>query len=266
MIFSGKGGVGKSTLTVTLAHALARIHAERVVGVLDADITGPSVPRMTGAVEERVHVSNRGWEPVWVADNMAMMSVGCLAEDDTQAVIWRGEHKNGVIKQFLRDVVWCDPDTSMEYLLIDTPPGTSDEHITAVQMLKQCGGVTGCILVSTPQELAVQDVRKQLDFCRRVQLNVLGVVENMSGMQCPKCGYHESILPRNTASGVEEMCNTNKVAFLGQVPLDARLAYCCDKGVNFLEEYADAPAAQALLSLAHTLDRRLSSDPSSTPS
>jgi Mrp family chromosome partitioning ATPase len=160
LVLSGKGGVGKSTFAAQLAFSLAL--QGKQVGLLDIDICGPSVPRMLGLVGHEVHQSASGWSPVYVQDNLAVMSVGFMLPSKDDAVIWRGPRKNGLIKQFLTDVVWNE----LDYLIVDTPPGTSDEHISIVQYLKACN-VDGAVIVTTPQEVSMSDVRKEINFCRK---------------------------------------------------------------------------------------------------
>lgn len=160
LVLSGKGGVGKSTFSSQLAFSLAAKGFE--VGLLDVDICGPSIPRMLGLVGHEVHQSAAGWSPVYVEDNLGVMSIGFMLPSSDDAVIWRGPRKNGLIKQFLTDVVWNE----LDYLIIDTPPGTSDEHISIVQYLKT-SKVDGAIVITTPQEVAMADVRKELSFCKK---------------------------------------------------------------------------------------------------
>lgn len=150
---------------------------------MDIDICGPSLPHLLGLTKETLHTSASGWSPIYVTPNLACISIGFLLPSTSAAIIWRGPKKNQLIKQFLKDVDWGD---SLDYLVVDTPPGTSDEHLSVVQYLKE-GGIDGAVLVTTPQEVSLQDVRKELDFCRKVGVKVLGVVENMSGFVCPSC-------------------------------------------------------------------------------
>lgn len=179
LVLSGKGGVGKSTFSAQLAFSLAM--QGKQVGLLDIDICGPSIPRMLGLTDgQEVHQSASGWSPVYVTDNLAVMSIGFMLPSSDDAIIWRGPRKNGLIKQFLTDVVWNE----LDYLIIDTPPGTSDEHISIVQYLK-AAGIDGAVVVTTPQEVSMADVRKELNFCRKTGLNVLGVVENMAEIKLP---------------------------------------------------------------------------------
>lgn len=160
LVLSGKGGVGKSTFSAQLAFALAS--QGKQVGLLDIDICGPSIPRMLGLEGHEVHQSGSGWSPVYVEDNLGVMSIGFMLPSKDDAVIWRGPRKNGLIKQFLTDVVWNE----LDYLIVDTPPGTSDEHISIVQYLKSVQ-IDGAIVVTTPQEISMADVRKELNFCRK---------------------------------------------------------------------------------------------------
>lgn len=238
IVLSGKGGVGKSTVTSTLAYGFALDPAKQV-GVLDIDICGPSVPKILGVEGEQVHQSGSGWSPVYVDDNLSVMSIGFLLQSDTDAVIWRGPRKNGLIKQFLKDVDWGD----LDYLVIDTPPGTSDEHLSLVQYLAETS-VDGAIIVTTPQEVALLDVRKEIDFCKKVNLPIIGIVQNMSYFICPKCKHQSQPFPPTTG-GAQALADEYGLKLLGCLPLDPRLGKCCDEGKSFLSEYADTPTAEA---------------------
>jgi Mrp family chromosome partitioning ATPase len=185
LVLSGKGGVGKSTFSSQLAFTLAQKNFQ--VGLLDVDICGPSIPRMLGLVGQEVHQSASGWSPVYVEDNLAVMSIGFMLPSNDEAVIWRGPRKNGLIKQFLTDVAWNE----LDYLIVDTPPGTSDEHISIVQYL-QAAGIDGAVVVTTPQEVSMADVRKELNFCKKTGLNVIGVVENMTDICVPFASLAEN--------------------------------------------------------------------------
>eukprot|EP00075_Anas_platyrhynchos_P036071 XP_027325324.1 cytosolic Fe-S cluster assembly factor NUBP1 isoform X4 [Anas platyrhynchos] len=165
----------------TRSCALPAPPARTRVALLDIDICGPSIPKMMGLEGEQVHQSGSGWSPVYVEENLSVMSVGFLLSSPDDAVIWRGPKKNGLIKQFLRDVDWGE----IDYLIIDTPPGTSDEHLSIVQYLG-ASHVDGAVIITTPQEVSLQDVRKEINFCHKVKLPIIGVVENMSGFICPK--------------------------------------------------------------------------------
>uniref|UniRef100_A0AAY5EWI9 AAA+ ATPase domain-containing protein n=1 Tax=Electrophorus electricus TaxID=8005 RepID=A0AAY5EWI9_ELEEL len=236
LVLSGKGGVGKSTFSANLAHALAS-DGTKEVAVLDVDICGPSIPKIMGLEGEQVHQSGSGWSPVYVEDNLAVMSVGFLLGSPDDAVIWRGPKKNGMIKQFLRDVDWGE----LDYLIVDTPPGTSDEHLSVVQYLSGAG-IDGAVIITTPQEVSLQDVRKEIRFCQKVKLPIIGVVENMSGFVCPKCKNTSQIFPPTTG-GAQRMCEDLSLPLLGQVPLDPRIGRNCDQGKSFLNEVPESPAS-----------------------
>ncbi|XP_050543303.1 cytosolic Fe-S cluster assembly factor NUBP1 homolog isoform X2 [Daktulosphaira vitifoliae] len=227
LILSGKGGVGKSTFTSLLARVLACENEQQNVGVLDVDICGPSLPIVFGVQDEKVHQSGSGWSPVFVEENLSVMSVGFLLDDRDDAVIWRGPKKNAMIKQFLTEVDWGE---TLDYLIVDTPPGTSDEHLSLAQFLKSTENFSA-IVVTTPQEVALLDVRKELDFAKKVGLPILGVVENMSVFVCPKCKVTSEIFPKNTG-GAAQMSLEMNVPFLGSVPLDPSLGKCCDEDVK----------------------------------
>ncbi|XP_057329431.1 cytosolic Fe-S cluster assembly factor NUBP1 homolog [Microplitis mediator] len=235
LILSGKGGVGKSTMTCLIARALAADSADRNVGVLDIDICGPSQPRVLGVVGEQIHQSGSGWSPVYVEDNLALMSIAFLLNSPSDAVIWRGPKKNGMIRQFLSEVDWGN----LDYLILDTPPGTSDEHLSATTYLKSAG-ITGAIIVTTPQEVALLDVRKEIDFCKKVKIPILGAIENMSVFVCPKCKNSAEIFPALTG-GARHMAEEMNIDFLGSLPLDPLLARCCDEGKNVFTEMPESP-------------------------
>ncbi|KAM9599154.1 cytosolic Fe-S cluster assembly factor NUBP2 isoform 1-T1 [Morphnus guianensis] len=182
LVLSGKGGVGKSTIATELALSLR--HSGKKVGILDVDLCGPSIPRMFRAQDNDVHQCDSGWVPVFVDQDksISLMSIGFLLEKPDDAVVWRGPKKNALIKQFVADVAWGD----LDFLIVDTPPGTSDEHISTVEALRPYKPL-GAILVTTPQAVSVGDVRRELTFCKKTGLRVLGIVENMSGFVCPHC-------------------------------------------------------------------------------
>ncbi|TFK71653.1 P-loop containing nucleoside triphosphate hydrolase protein [Pluteus cervinus] len=242
LVLSGKGGVGKSTFTAQLGWAFAA-DDETQTGIMDVDICGPSIPTILGIAQEQVHSSSSGWSPVYVQDNLGVMSVGFMLPSSKDAVMWRGPKKNGLISQFLKDVDWGD----LDYLIIDTPPGTSDEHLSVVQYLKE-SQIDGAVLITTPQEVALQDVRREIDFCRKVGIRILGLVENMSGFVCPKCKTESQIF-QPTTGGAKRLAEETGVELLGAVPLDPRIGKSADYGVSFLEEYPDSPASVAYLNI-----------------
>lgn len=222
-----------------LAHAFAA-NPESMVGIMDTDICGPSIPRMMGVEAETIHVSSSGWSPVWVSENLGVMSVQFMLPNRDDAVIWRGPKKNGLIKQFLKDVEWGE----LDYLIVDTPPGTSDEHLSVNSFLKE-SGVDGAVVVTTPQEVSLLDVRKEIDFCRKAGIRVLGIVENMSGFVCPNC-THESQIFKASTGGARMLAKDMEIPFLGAVPLDPRIGMACDYGESFFDNFPDSPACKAL--------------------
>ncbi|WEW57428.1 cytosolic Fe-S cluster assembly factor nbp35 [Emydomyces testavorans] len=254
LVLSGKGGVGKSTFTSLLANAFAS-NPDSTVGIMDTDICGPSIPKMLDVETETIHVSNAGWSPVWVSDNLAVMSVQFMLPNRDDAVIWRGPKKNGLIKQFLKDVEWGE----LDYLIVDTPPGTSDEHLSVNSFLNE-SGVDGAVLVTTPQEVSLLDVRKEIDFCRKAGIRILGLVENMSGFVCPKC-THESQIFRPTTGGGRRLANDTGIPFLGSVPLDPRVGMACDYGENFMDRYPESPASIALRDVVRAVSKLVGEDP-----
>ncbi len=222
---------------------------------MDTDICGPSIPKMMGVEDESIHVSSAGWSPVWVADNLAVMSIQFLLPNRDDAVIWRGPKKNGLIKQFLKDVDWGN----LDYLFVDTPPGTSDEHLSVNAFLGG-SGIDGAVVVTTPQEVALLDVRKEIDFCRKAGIRVLGLVENMSGFVCPRC-RHTSEIFRATTGGGRGLADELGLPFLGAVPLDPRIGMACDYGESFFDSYPDSPAGTALKTVVRRLAGELGLDP-----
>ena len=231
VVLSGKGGVGKSTVAVNLAAAL--MLSGKRVGLLDVDIHGPSVPTMLGLERETIRGSEDGLLPA-ERGGLKVMSLGFLLQNQDDAVIWRGPMKMGVIRQFLKDVVWGD----LDYLIIDSPPGTGDEPLSVCQLI---GTLAGAVIVTTPQKVAAVDVRKSITFCRRLHVPVLGVIENMSGFVCPKCGEVTQILP---SGGGKRIAKDMNVPFLGSIPLDPQLAEACDSGRVFVQYYAATPTAE----------------------
>jgi ATP-binding protein involved in chromosome partitioning len=240
IVLSGKGGVGKSTVAVNLATAL--MLSGKRVGLLDVDIHGPSIPTMLGLERETLQTSEEGLLPIDVGA-MKVMSLGFLLQNQDDAVIWRGPMKANVIKQFLTDVVWGD----LDYLIIDSPPGTGDEPLSVCQLI---GAVDGAVVVTTPQKVAAVDVRKSITFCRQLQVPVLGVVENMSGFACPKCGEITQIL---RSGGGKRMADDMGVPFLGSIPIDPEIAEACDSGRAFVRHYAGSATAEIMRSLARPI-------------
>ena len=218
-----------------LSRGLANSSNSTNVGVLDIDLCGPSLPRVFGVEGEQIHQSGSGWSPVYVEDNLFVMSAGFLLPSPDSAVIWRGPKKNGLIKQLLRDVDWGD---NVDYLLVDTPPGTSDEHLSIVQFLAEAG-IDGAVIVTTPQDVAIVDVRKEIDFCKKVNVKILGIIENMSGFICPKCHVNTDILPASSG-GADKLSEEMGIPILGKVPLDPSIGQACDEGKSLFEEASNS--------------------------
>lgn len=249
LVLSGKGGVGKSTVATQLAFRFADRGQE--VGLLDVDICGPSLPRMLGLMGEEVHQSSEGWSPVYVGDHLGVMSIGFMLPDQDDAVIWRGPRKNGLIKQFLTDVVWGP----LDILLVDTPPGTSDEHLALVSSIKMSPS-DGAVIVTTPQEVSLMDVRKEINFCRKTNIPILGVVENMSGFTCSKCGHLENVFSPSSG-GARAMCKQMDVPFLGHIPLNGLVANAGDQG----EALSSVEGNPVLQYIDHVIDGISGSSP-----
>lgn len=256
LVLSGKGGVGKSTVSAQLSFGFAARQMD--VGLLDVDICGPSIPRMLGLLGQDVHQSSDGWSPVYVDDRLAVMSIGFMLPNQDDAIIWRGPRKNGLIKQFLTDVNWGN----LDVLVIDTPPGTSDEHLSVVTYL-QDSAMDGAVIVTTPQEVSLMDVRKEINFCRKVNIPIIGVIENMSGYVCPGCGHEERIFAPSTG-GAESMCQQMKVPFLGRVPLDGRVARAGDAGVSLTALHPEGPVAKCIDQVISAILKETDSRPLAT--
>jgi Mrp family chromosome partitioning ATPase/predicted Fe-Mo cluster-binding NifX family protein len=233
LVMSGKGGVGKSTVAANLAISLAL--AGKRIGLLDVDIHGPSIPKMLKLEDAAIQVKEGVIQPIEKA-GLKVMSIGFLLRDRDDALIWRGPMKMSVIKQFLKDVNWGD----LDYLIIDSPPGTGDEPLSVCQLAVP---VDGAVIVTTPQDVATADVRKSINFCRQLNLPVLGVVENMSGFVCPKCGEVTDIFK---AGGGERMASEMKVPFLGRIPIDPLIGQACDAGTPFVYHHSRSETAKAL--------------------
>jgi Mrp family chromosome partitioning ATPase len=222
MVMSGKGGVGKSTVAANLAVALAR--KGREVGLLDADIHGPNIPKLLGLEDGRLHGSPEGIVPIRPMEHLKVVSVAYILDTPDTPVIWRGAMKHGVIRQFLGEVAWGE----LDILIVDLPPGTGDEPLSVAQSI---GAANGSIIVTTPQDVALLDSRKSIAFSQRLGVPVLGVVENMSGLVCPHCGETiDMFIPGGGEAAAHEM----GVAFLGRIPVDPAVMQGGDAGVPFM--------------------------------
>lgn len=233
MVLSGKGGVGKSTVAVNIAIALAL--EGKKVGILDADFHGPSVPTLLNIKQQGIRAGEDGIEPVDFAEGLKVMSIGFFMEQHDKAVIWRGPMKIGVIKQLLTEVNWGD----LDFLVIDLPPGTGDEPLSVAQLIPDSDGA---VIVTTPQDLSLVDVRKSIDFCKKLKIPVLGVIENMSGLVCPHCGQVINVFKQG---GGERMATEMNVPFLGRIPMEPLIVEASDTGKPFVYHYGKTAAAAA---------------------
>ncbi len=241
MVLSGKGGVGKSTVAANLAITLAQDGYR--VGLLDVDIHGPSIPKLLGIEDQVPRMGGDTIQPIEMSENLKVMSMGFLLRDKDMAVIWRGPLKMGAIKQFLKDVEWGE----LDYLIIDSPPGTGDEPLSVAQLIPN---LDGAIVVTSPQDLSIIDVRKSITFCRQVKMPVLGVIENMSGLICPHCGKEIEVFKKG---GGQRMAMEMNVPFLGMIPMDPQVVEASDKGVPFVSEYSETETAKAFERVIRTL-------------
>lgn len=226
LVLSGKGGVGKSSVTTQLALALSSINNNKV-GVLDIDLTGPSIPRFFDLENEKIFQSRNGWLPIEKSilnkkNVLKIMSLGFLLNDSkNDSVVWKGPKRQAMIRQFIDDVYWGEE--PLDYLIIDTPPGTTDEHIAIVENLRLLENINNInvksIIVTTPQRVSVNDVKKQINFCKLVELDILGVIENMSGFKCPHCADCTDIFNKG---GGEKLCQELDLKFLGFLPIDPK--------------------------------------------
>jgi ATP-binding protein involved in chromosome partitioning len=242
IIMSGKGGVGKTSTSVNLAIALSRLGYK--VGLMDVDLHGPDVPRMLG-LEGILDVNNdRKLEPMRYSDNLSVVSIEVLTPSKDDAIIWRGPIKYSAIRQFIADVAWGP----LDFLLIDSPPGTGDEPLTIAQTITDAKAV----IVTTPQEVSLADVRKSISFCKTVKMEIFGIVENMSGFTCPHCNEKVDLFG---AGGGEKTAKTLGLPFLGRVPFDPRMVSCGDAGKSYQEAYPESPVTLAFAEVAKRMGR-----------
>jgi len=232
LVMSGKGGVGKSSVSTNLAVALSKTGAK--VGLMDVDLHGPDIPRMLG-LKGLLDISpDNRMIPKAYSDNLKVVSIESLAQDTDQAVIWRGPLKMQVIRQFISDVHWGQ----LDYLVIDSPPGTGDEPLSVAQTMPGAKA----LIVTTPQEISLADIRKSISFCRTVNMPIFGLIENMSGFVCPHCGKPTELF--GTGGGLKTAVAMD-VTFLGQIPFDPNMVKSADAGESYLEKYPDSEATKA---------------------
>ncbi|HEX2957319.1 MAG TPA: Mrp/NBP35 family ATP-binding protein [Chitinispirillaceae bacterium] len=238
VVLSGKGGVGKSTVAVNLAVKLA-LEGHKT-GLLDTDLHGPSVPKMLGLVNFLSNGDETHLEPAVVYDGLLkVMSVQFLLPNTNDSVIWRGPLKHAVISQFVGHTVWGE----LDYLIIDSPPGTGDEPLSVVQTAKP----DGAIIVTTPQDVATFDVRKSIDFCSKLDLPVVGIIENMSGFVCPHCNQETPIF---SSGGGKKMADELGIPFLGAIPIDPQFVLRSDNGNVMVDTQEKSKVNEAFSAIA----------------
>jgi ATP-binding protein involved in chromosome partitioning len=241
LVLSGKGGVGKSTVAANLAMSLAS--AGKAVGLLDVDVHGPSIPKLLGLEGEQIGVSGEDMLPVRMSDNLAVMSIGFLLPSGSEPVIWRGPRKFHLIRQFLTNVAWG----SLDYLVVDSPPGTGDEPLSVAQL---AGSPAEAVIVTTPQDLAVADVRRCVSFCNSLSLPVAGIVENMSGFVCPNCGQRIDLFKKG---GGQALAYEMNVPFLGSIPIDPDIVTSSDAGTPFIDTHTHSLGGKAFSDVVRVL-------------
>ena len=234
-VISGKGGVGKSTVAANLAMAFSLHGYKDRVGILDIDIHGPCIPKLLGVKGKKCQISPLGALPVTGPEGIKVVSMDFLVKNQETPVIWRGPLKMQVIRQFLSDFMWGD----LDFLFIDAPPGTGDEPLSVMQLIPD---MDGTIIVTIPSEVSEDVVKKAVSFSRQMGIPVIGIVENMSGFTCPKCGEKINILG---AGGGKRLAKELDVPFLGQIPIDPEICEEADKGIPFVMGHVDTPAAEA---------------------
>lgn len=243
-VISGKGGVGKSTVTVNLAMAFATHGFVNSVGILDADITGPCIPKILGVKGQRLQGGPPGIFPATGPLGMKVVSMDFLLPSDESPVIWRGPLKMRAIQQFLSDIVWGE----LDFLFIDLPPGTGDEPLSVMQLLPDMDGV---VIVTIPSEVSQIVVKKAVTFAKQLNIPVIGIIENMSGFICPKCGEQVDIFK---AGGGETIAEDLSVPYLGKIPIDPEICRDSDRGSPFIIEHPNSPASKSFMNIVKKVE------------
>jgi ATP-binding protein involved in chromosome partitioning len=241
VVMSGKGGVGKTTVAVNLAVALAS--GGKTVGILDADVHGPNIPKMLGLNGLGPEMGENGLKPITTPDNIHVMSMAFMLPDEDTPVVWRGPMKHTLFKQFLAEVDWGP----LDYLIVDLPPGTGDEPLSIAQLL---GKPLWAVVVTTPQDVALLDSRKSVVFGNNLEMNVLGIVENMSGLQCPHCGGHIELFK---TGGGKKSAEDLHVPFLGAIPIDPKVVQGGDAGIPVAAMDPESATTEAFRVLTRTI-------------
>ena len=240
IIMSGKGGVGKTSASVNLSIALANKGFK--VGIMDVDLHGPDVPRMLGLKGMLDINKNNKLNPMQYSPNLSVVSIESLTASKDDAIIWRGPLKYSAIRQFIGEVDWGN----LDYLIIDSPPGTGDEPLTVAQTIKDAKA----IIITTPQEVSLADVRKSINFCKTVKMDIVGLIENMSGFTCPHCNKTVELFGDG---GGERTAKTAQIPFLGRIPFDHNVVVCGDNGVSYQEKYVDSQVTRAFIEIAEKI-------------
>lgn len=242
LVMSGKGGVGKTSTSVNLSIALAEKGYN--VGVMDVDLHGPDVPRMLGLEGAPQVNENKKLSPISYSETLKAISIESFTPNKDDAIIWRGPLKFSAIKQFIGDIDWGD----LDFLIIDAPPGTGDEPLTVAQTIADAKA----IIVTTPQEVALADVRKSINFCKTVKLEIFGLIENMSGFSCPHCN---EMIELFGSGGGEKTAGQMGIRFLGKIPFDPKVVACSDAGVCYQTSHSESAVTKAFVAVAEKMSK-----------
>jgi Mrp family chromosome partitioning ATPase len=244
LVMSGKGGVGKTSVSVNLAIALANKGFK--IGLMDVDIHGPDIPHMLGLEGTLELSSAQKLKPKRYSENLSVVSIESLMHSRDDAIIWRGPMKHSAIKQFIGEVEWG----RLDYLIIDSPPGTGDEPLTIAQTISDAKA----IIVTTPQEVSLADVRKSINFCKTVKMEIFGLIENMSGFTCPHC---DQTIELFGSGGGEKTAHVTGIKFLGQIPFDPEMVSCGDAGTSFQAQYQDSAVTNAFADITDNMAKQI---------
>ena len=244
IVMSGKGGVGKTSTSVNLSIALA--NAGHKVGIMDVDLHGPDVPRILGIEGRPEFSSNQKLSPMKYSENLSAISIESFTPQRDDAIIWRGPLKYAAIRQFIGDIDWGE----LDFLIIDSPPGTGDEPLTVAQIIADAKA----IIVTTPQEVALADVRKSINFCKAVKMEIFGLIENMSGLNCPHCGQMIDLFG---SGGGERTALEAGIRFLGRIPFDPNVVACGDSGACYQDAHTSSAVTRAFISVAEDVSKLL---------